>query len=59
MMQLTVLFLTQLVASFIGVVIVSLLAFLSGLAQIGVWQIIIYQAVWAIVLSVLPKFRKI
>ena len=49
----------QLVASFIGVVIVSLLAFLSGLAQIGVWQIIIYQAVWAIVLSVLPKFRKI
>lgn len=49
----------QLVASFIGVVIVSLLAFLSGLAQIGVWQIIIYQAVWAIVLSVLPNFRKI
>lgn len=49
----------QLVASFIGVVIVSLLAFLSGLAQIGVWQIIIYQAVWAVVLSVLPSFRKI
>ena len=49
----------QLVASFIGVVSVSLLAFLSGLAQIGVWQIIIYQAVWAIILSVLPKFRKI
>ena len=49
----------QLVASFIGVVIVALLAFLSGLAQIGVWQIIIYQAVWAVVLSVLPNFRKI
>lgn len=49
----------QLVASFIGVVIVALLAFLSGLAQIGVWQIIIYQAVWAVVLSVLPNLRKI
>ena len=49
----------QLVASFIGVAIVALLAFLSGLAQIGVWQIIIYQAVWAVVLSVLPSFRKI
>ena len=49
----------QLVASFIGVAIVSLLAFLSGLAQIGVWQIIIYQAVWAVVLSVLPHLRKI
>lgn len=49
----------QLVASFIGVAIVALLAFLSGLAQIGVWQIIIYQAVWAVVLSVLPHFRKI
>ncbi len=49
----------QLVASFIGVAIVVLLAFLSGLAQIGVWQIIIYQAVWAVVLSVLPVLRKI
>ncbi len=49
----------QLVASFIGVAIVALLAFLSGLAQIGVWQIIIYQAVWAVVLSVLPALRKI
>ncbi len=49
----------QLVASFIGVAIVAILAFLSGLAQIGVWQIIIYQAVWAVVLSVLPIIRKI
>ena len=49
----------QMVASFIGVAIVTLLAFLSGLAQIGVWQIIIYQAAWAIVLSVLPNLRKI
>ena len=49
----------QLVASFIGVAIVALFAFLSGLAQIGVWQIIIYQAVWAVVLAVLPVLRKI
>lgn len=49
----------QLVASFLGVAIVSAFAFLSGLAQIGVWQIIIYQAVWAVVLSVIPAFRKI
>ncbi|MBR5321870.1 MAG: hypothetical protein IKU41_08545 [Clostridia bacterium] len=49
----------QLVASFIGVAIVTILAFLSGLAQIGVWQIITYQAVWAVVLSVLPHLRKI
>ena len=49
----------QLVASLIGVAIVMLLAFLSGLSQIGAWQIIIYQAVWAVVLSVLPNFRKI
>ncbi len=49
----------QLIAAFIGVAIVTILAFLSGLAQIGVWQIIIYQAVWTVVLSVLPHFRKI
>ena len=49
----------QIVASALGVATVVLLAFLSGLAQIGVWQILIYQAVWAIVLSVLPLLRKI
>lgn len=49
----------QFVAAFLGVAGVVLLAFLSGLAQIGVWQIIMYQAVWSIVLSVLPLFRKI
>ncbi len=49
----------QLVASALGVATVVLLAFLSGLAQIGVWQILIYQAVWSIVLSVLPLLRKI
>lgn len=49
----------QFVAAFLGVAGVVLLAFLSGLAQIGVWQIIIYQAVWSIVLSILPLLRKI
>ncbi len=49
----------QFVAAFLGVAGVVLLAFLSGLAQIGVWQIIMYQAVWAVVLSVLPLLRKI
>ncbi len=49
----------QFVAAFLGVAGVVLLAFLSGLAQIGVWQIIMYQAVWAVALSLLPLLRKI
>lgn len=49
----------QFVAASLGVAGVVLLAFLSGLAQIGVWQIIMYQAVWSIVLSVLPLLKKI
>ena len=48
----------QFVSSFLGVAIVALLASLSSLAQVGVWQIIIYQAIWATVLSVLPILRK-
>ena len=48
----------QFVSSFLGVAIVTLLASLSGLAQIGVWQIILYQGIWAAVLSVLPILRK-
>lgn len=48
----------QFVSSFLGVAIVILLSFMSGLAQIGVWQIIIYQVLWTAVLSLLPKFRK-
>ncbi len=49
----------QFVAAFLGVAGVVLLAFLSGLAQVGVWQIIIYQAVWSVVLSALPFIKKI
>lgn len=48
----------QLVASFIGVAIVVMLCFMSGVADIGVWQIIMYQAIWTTVLSLLPKLRK-
>lgn len=48
----------QFISSFLGVAIVTLLAGLSGLAQIGAWQIILYQAIWATVLSVLPVLRK-
>lgn len=48
-----------LLASVLGMVIVVLLTFMSGLAQIGVWQIIIYQAVWAGILSLLPNLRKL
>ena len=49
----------QLVSAFLGVVLVVLLAFLSGLSQVGVWQIIIYQTMWAVILSILPIIRKI
>lgn len=50
--------LIQFVSSFLGVLIVSVLAGLSGLSQVGVWQIIIYQVIWGVVLSVLPVLRK-
>ena len=49
----------QFVAAAIGVFMVTFLAFLSGLAQIGVWQIIVYHAIWTAILAILPHFRKI
>lgn len=49
--------LIQLIASAIGVAIIALLTFLSGLSQIGVWQILMYQAVWAVILSA-PAFTR-
>ena len=48
----------QLAEAVIGAAVVVLLAFLSGLAQVGVWQIIIYQALWTLILSLLPTLRK-
>lgn len=50
--------LIQLIASIIGVIIVALLTFLSGLSQIGVWQILMYQAVWVVILAVPALTRK-
>ena len=48
----------QVVASFIGVAIVIMLSFMSDIADVGVWQIILYQVIWTTVLSLLPKLRK-
>lgn len=45
-------------AAVIGIILVTALAFLSGLAQVGVWQIIIYQAVWTAVAAVIGAARK-
>ena len=50
--------LIQLIASVIGVITIALLTFLSGLSQIGVWQILAYQVVWAVILSVPALTRK-
>ena len=50
--------LIQFIASVIGVIIVALLTLLSGLSQIGVWQILMYQAVWAVVLAAPALARK-
>ncbi len=50
--------LVQLIASVIGAVIMALFTFLSGIAQIGVLQIILYQAIWAVILSVPALTRK-
>ncbi len=50
--------LVQLIASIIGAVIMALFTFMSGLAQIGVLQIIIYQVIWAVILSVPALTRK-
>ncbi len=50
--------LIQLIASAIGVIIIALLTFLSGLSQIGVWQILVYQVVWAVILSAPALARK-
>ena len=50
--------LVQYIASAIGAIIIALLTFLSGLAQIGVLQIILYQVIWAVILSVPALTRK-
>ena len=50
--------LIQLIASVIGVVIMAVLTFLSGISQIGVWQIAMYQIFWSIILCIPAITRK-
>jgi hypothetical protein len=50
--------LIHLIASVIGAVIMMLFTFLSGIAQIGVLQIILYQVIWTVILSVPAITRK-
>ncbi len=50
--------LVQFIASIIGAVIMALFTFMSGIAQIGVIQIIMYQVIWAVILSVPALTRK-
>ena len=50
--------LIQLIASIIGAVIMALFTFISGIAQIGVLQIILYQIIWTVILSVPAITRK-
>lgn len=50
--------LIQLIASVIGAVIMALFTFMSAVAQIGVLQIILYQIIWAVILSVPALTRK-
>lgn len=51
-------YIIQLIAAVFGVAIVSVLALLSGLAQISVWQIIMYQTFWSLLIGILPRLRK-
>ena len=50
--------LIHLIASVIGAVIMALFTFMSGIAQIGVLQIILYQVIWTVILSVPALTRK-
>lgn len=48
----------QIIASVIGVLLVSALSFMSAVSQISVWQIILYQLIWGIVFYFLPAIKK-
>lgn len=48
----------QITASVIGVILVAVLSFMSAVSQISVWQIILYQVIWGIVLYLLPAIKK-
>lgn len=46
------------ISAIIGVLIVALLSFMSGLSQVSAWQIIMYQIIWGGVLYFLPAIKK-
>ena len=48
----------QAVAAIIGVLLVASLALMSAVSQISVWQIILYQIIWGVVLYFLPAIKK-
>lgn len=48
----------QAVAAVIGILLVASLSFMSAISQISVWQIMLYQLVWGIVLYFLPAIKK-
>lgn len=48
----------QLASAVIGVLLAAVLSFMSAISQISVWQIIIYQIIWGIVIYFLPAVKK-
>lgn len=50
--------LIQVIASIVGALIMAVFTFLSGIGQIGVWQIIMYQAIWTVILAIPALTRK-
>ncbi len=46
------------ISAIIGVLIVALLSFMSGLSQVSAWQIVMYQIIWGVVLYALPAIKK-
>lgn len=50
--------LIQFIASLIGVIIMAALTFLSGISQIGVWQVVLYQVIWGVILTAPALARK-
>ncbi len=49
----------QTIAAVVGVILVALMAFLSGLDQIGAFQIIIYHLFWCFISYIIPKIKKV
>lgn len=48
----------QVIASVIGVLLVAVLSLMSAISQISVWQIILYQLIWGMVLYLIPAIKR-